>query len=175
MFNSYGLTETTIDNIIFESSAAEINLNGTTPLGRPFAGMRVYILDNQLQPVPAGIAGELYISGDCVARGYLNRPDLTAARFYPNPFAAEPGERLYQTGDLARFLADGNIEFLGRKDEQVKVRGYRIELGEIEATLKQHARVRDAVVVARRLGDGAQGVRGETRLIAYVVSAGEHE
>src|SRR6185369_5073622 len=165
VFNSYGLTETTIDNVIFESSASEINSNGSTPLGRPFLGMRVYILDNQLQLAPAGVAGELYISGDCVARGYLNRPDLTAARFCPSPFAVKPGERLYQTGDLARFLPGGNIEFIGRRDEQVKVRGYRIELGEIEATLKQHAHVRDAVVVARRSGVG------ETRLVAYVVSA----
>src|SRR6185369_12956435 len=163
VFNTYGLTETTIDNIAFESAGGEINSIGSTPLGRPFAGTRVYIRDNQLQPVPAGIVGELYISGDCVARGYLNRPDLTAARFYPNPFATEPGERLYQTGDLARFRSDGNIEFTGRKDEQVKVRGYRVELGEIEATLKQHAHVRDAVVVAQR--------NGETRLIAYVVGA----
>ncbi|HEY4426357.1 MAG TPA: amino acid adenylation domain-containing protein, partial [Pyrinomonadaceae bacterium] len=163
VFNSYGLTETAIDNIIFESSAAEINSSGSTPLGRPFAGTRVYILDNQLQPVPAGIAGELYISGECVARGYLNRPDLTAARFYPNSFAPEPGERLYETGDLARFLAGGIIEFLGRQDEQVKVRGYRVELGEIEATLKRHAHVRDAVVVAQR--------NGETRLVAYVAGA----
>jgi amino acid adenylation domain-containing protein/non-ribosomal peptide synthase protein (TIGR01720 family) len=168
VFNSYGLTETTIDNIIFESSGREINLNGATPLGRPFSGTRVYIVDAQLQPVPAGVTGELFISGDCVARGYLNRPDLTAARFYPNPFAVEPSERLYQTGDLARFLPDGNIEFVGRKDEQVKVRGYRIELGEIEATLKQHAHLRDAVVVAQR-----NGSPGETRLIAYVVSAGD--
>ncbi len=163
VFNSYGLTEATIDNLVFDGSVADLNPNGTTPLGRPFAGTRVYILDNQLQPVPAGIVGELYVSGDCLARGYLNRPDLTAARFYPNPFAVEPGGRLYQTGDLARFLPDGNIEFIGRKDEQVKVRGYRIELGEIEATLKRHAHVRDAVVVAQR--------NGETRLIAYVVGA----
>ncbi len=168
VFNSYGLTETTVDNLVFENSAAEINSNGTTPLGRPFVGMRVYILDNQLQLAPAGVAGELYISGDCVARGYLNRPDMTAARFCPNPFAVGLGERLYQTGDLARFLPGGNVEFIGRKDEQVKVRGYRIELGEIEATLKQHAGVRDAVVVARRSGDS------ETRLVAYVVSA-DHE
>ena len=174
VFNSYGLTEATVDNIIFDGSAVDINANGATPLGRPFAGTRVYILDNQLQPVPAGVAGELYVSGNCLARGYLNRPDLTAARFYPNPFAVEPGARLYQTGDLARFLPDGNIEFLGRKDEQVKVRGYRIELGEIEATLKQHEHVRDAVVVARSNGDSAHGLRGETRLIAYVVSEGEH-
>ncbi len=163
VFNSYGLTETTVDNVIFESSASEKNSSGSTPLGRPFAGTRVYILDNQLQPAPAGVVGELYLGGDCLARGYLNRPDLTAARFFPNPFAFEPGERLYQTGDLARFLPDGNIEFLGRKDEQVKVRGYRVELGEIEATLKQQ--VRDAVVVAQRSGDG------ETRLVAYVAGA----
>lgn len=172
VFNSYGLTEATIDNLIFESSAAEINSNGTTPLGRPFAGTRVYILDSQLQPVPAGVVGELYVSGECLARGYLNRADLTAERFYPNPFGREAGERLYRTGDLARFRNDGNIEFIGRKDEQVKVRGYRVELGEIEAALKQHVQVRDAVVVARRNGDGA--VRGETRLVAYVVSA-DHE
>lgn len=175
VFNSYGLTETTIDNVIFESSAAEMNLNGIAPLGRPFAGVRVYILDQQLQPVPAGLAGELYVGGDCVTRGYLGRPDLTAARFCPDPFAAEPGARLYQTGDLGRFLADGNIELLGRKDAQVKVRGVRIELGEIEAALKQHLHVRDAVVVARSDGDGAAGLRGEKRLIAYVVAEGEHQ
>lgn len=161
--HSYGLTETTIDNMGFDGSAADINSNGAAPLGRPFASTRVYILNNQLQPVPVGVAGELYVGGNCLARGYLNRPDLTAERFYPNPFAAEPGARLYQTGDLARFLPDGNIEFIGRKDEQVKVRGYRVELGEIEATLKQHAEVRDAVVVAQR--------NGETRLVAYVVGA----
>src|SRR5205085_6169351 len=109
VFNSYGLTEATIDNIIFESSVADVNFNGTAPLGRPFAGVRVYLLDSQLQPVPAGVAGELYVSGDCLARGYLKRPDLTAARFCPNPFADEPGARLYHTGDLARFLADGTI------------------------------------------------------------------
>jgi amino acid adenylation domain-containing protein/non-ribosomal peptide synthase protein (TIGR01720 family) len=171
VFNSYGLTEATIDNIIFESSGANLNCNGTAPLGRPFPAVRVYILDSQLQPVPAGVTGELYVGGDCVARGYQKRPDLTAARFCPNPFTDEPGARLYQTGDLARFLADGNIEFLGRKDEQVKVRGYRIELGEIEATLKQHARVRDAIVIAGSNGNRAPG---EKRLIAYVVVDGEH-
>ena len=175
VFNSYGLTEATIDNVIFESSAADVHLNGIAPLGHPFAGVRVYLLDSQLQPVPAGVTGELYVGGDCVARGYLKRPDLSAARFLPNPFADEPGTRLYQTGDLARFRVDGNIEFLGRKDEQVKVRGYRIELGEIEATLKQHARVRDAIVVTRSNGDDAQGMRGEKRLVAYVVAEGEHK
>src|SRR5829696_1421980 len=167
VINSYGLTEATIDNIIFESSAADVHLNGFAPIGRPFAGVRAYLLDSQLQPVPVGVAGELYVGGDCVARGYLKRPDLTATRFLPNPFADGAGARLYHTGDLARFLADGNVEFLGRKDEQVKVRGYRIELGEIEATLKRHTRVRDAIVVTASHGNGTQG--GETRLIAYIV------
>ena len=157
VFNSYGLTEATIDNLVFESSVANINFNGTTPLGRPFAGVRVYILDSQLQPVPSGGTGELYVGGDSLARGYWQRPDLTAARFVPNPFTDKAGARLYQTGDLARFLSGGNIEFLGRKDQQVKVRGYRIELGEIEATLKQHAQVRDAIVIAGTNGNGVQG------------------
>jgi len=172
VFNSYGVTEATIDNLIFESSAADIHLNGVTPLGRPFAGVRVYLLDSQLQPVPAGVTGELYVGGDCVARGYLKRPDLTAARFLPDPFADDPGARFYRTGDLARFLAGGNVEFLGRQDEQVKVRGYRIELGEIEATLKQHARVRDAIVVTANHGNSTQ--RGETKLVAYVVVEGDN-
>jgi amino acid adenylation domain-containing protein/non-ribosomal peptide synthase protein (TIGR01720 family) len=175
VFNSYGLTEATIDNLIFENSATDVPSSGIAPLGRPFAGVRVYLLDSHLQPVPVGVMGELYVGGDCLARGYLNRPDLTAEHFLPNPFGDEPGARLYQTGDLARFLADGNVEFLGRKDEQVKVRGYRIELGEIEAKLKQHARVRDAIVVARSDGDGAQEVRGEKRLVAYVVAEGEQK
>jgi amino acid adenylation domain-containing protein/non-ribosomal peptide synthase protein (TIGR01720 family) len=172
VINSYGLTEATIDNIIFESSAANVHLNGFAPIGRPFAGVRAYLLDSQLQPVPVGVAGELYVGGDCVARGYLKRPDLTATRFLPNPFADGPGARLYHTGDLARFLADGNVEFLGRKDEQVKVRGYRIELGEVEATLKRHTRVRDAIVVTANHGNGTQ--RGETRLVAYVVVEGDN-
>ncbi len=171
VINSYGLTEATIDNIIFENSAADVHLNGFAPIGRPFAGVRAYLLDSQLQPVPVGVAGELYVGGDCVARGYLKRPDLTATRFLPNPFADGAGARIYHTGDLARFLADGNVEFLGRKDEQVKVRGYRIELGEIEAILKRHARVRDAIVVTGNHGNGTQ--RGETRLVAYVVVEGE--
>ncbi len=171
VINSYGLTEATIDNVIFESSGADVHLNGFAPIGRPFAGVRAYLLDRQLEPAPAGVAAELYIGGECVTRGYLQRPDLTVARFLPDPFAGEPGARLYHTGDVARFLPDGNIEFLGRKDEQVKVRGYRVELGEIEATLKRHAHVRDAIVVTRNQGDE----RGETRLAAYVVVDDERE
>jgi acyl carrier protein len=121
------------------------------------ANTQIYVLDSQLQPAPVGVTGEVYVGGDGVARGYLNHPDQTAERFVPNPFGAKPSARLYKTGDLARFLAKGNIEYAGRNDFQVKIRGYRIELGEIELMLAQHPEVREAVVLARE------------RLTAYVV------
>ncbi|HKN82930.1 MAG TPA: phosphopantetheine-binding protein, partial [Pyrinomonadaceae bacterium] len=130
------------------------------PIGRPVANTQIYVLDSQLEPAPIGVTGEIYIGGDGVARGYLNHPDLTAERFVPNPFSAKPGARFYQTGDLARVLADGNIEYVGRNDFQVKIRGYRIELSEIELALVQHPDVREAVVLANKTDD---------RLIAYVV------
>src|SRR5215216_5416352 len=134
------------------------------PLGRPIANTEMYLLDPHLHPVPVGVPGELYIGGACLAHGYLNRSELTAERFIPHPFSDEHGARLYQTGDLARYRKDGDIEFIGRNDLQVKIRGKRIELGEIEVTLTQHESVSDAVVTLHQDSSGA-----EKRLVAYVV------
>ena len=132
------------------------------PIGRPIANTQLYVLDRHRQPVPVGVPGELYISGDGVGRGYLNRPELTAANFIPDPFSAVPGARLYKTGDLARYLPDSNLEFLGRVDHQVKLRGFRIEPGEIEAALGQHPAVQAVAVVVR------ERAPGDTALVAYL-------
>lgn len=159
--NNYGPTENTVvtTSVIIPSNRSR----GVPTIGRPIANTQVYLLDSRLQLVPIGAVGELYIGGDGLARGYLNQPELTSECFIPHPFSYEPGKRLYRTGDIGRYLPDGNIEFLGRKDSQVKLRGLRIELAEIEAALTQHPAVRETVVIAR------EDVPGEKRLVAYVV------
>jgi amino acid adenylation domain-containing protein len=159
LVNNYGPTESAV-----VATSGEIRgTDSVLHIGRPIANTRIYILDEHLRPVPIGVAGELYISGDSVARGYLNRPDLTAERFLYDPFSSEPRARMYRTGDLARWQSDGTIEYVGRNDEQVKIRGYRIELGEIEAQLARHRQVKDAIVIAR------EDSPGEKRLVGYVV------
>ncbi|WP_392481078.1 amino acid adenylation domain-containing protein [Nostoc sp. C110] len=161
IFNHYGPTEATVGVTTFAVQNQQISTQ-TVPLGRPLANTQIYLLDKQLQPVPIGVPGELYIGGAGLARGYLNRSDITAEKFIPNPFA-EMGSRLYKTGDMARYLADGNIEFIGRVDQQVKIRGFRVELGEIESVLCQHPQVQQAVVSVREDNSNKS-------LIAYVVS-----
>src|SRR6266511_2881614 len=168
LYNLYGPTEAAIDVTAW---ACPSNYDGRiVPIGRPIANTQIYLLDGKGQPVPLGAVGEIYIGGVGVARGYLNHPELTAERFLADGFSPEGGARMYKTGDLGRYLPDGNIEFLGRNDDQVKIRGFRIELGEIEARLGEHPLVHQAVVVAREEEAG-----GEKRLVAYVVPAGEAE
>lgn len=158
VYDLYGPSETTTYSTYGLRAA-----DGLQTIGRPIGNTQVYILDPHLNPVPIGVSGELYIGGPGVARGYFNRPELTAEKFIANPFSADITSRLYKTGDLARYLPDGNIEFLGRTDNQVKIRGYRIELGEIEAVLSQDPWIQDAIVIAR--GD----VTGDRQVVAYVV------
>ena len=146
------------------STCAVRSFNAAATIGRPIDNTQVYILDTHLDPVPVRVPGELYLGGAGLARGYLSRPDLTAESFIPNPFSNTPGARLYRTGDLARYFHDGNVEFLGRIDNQIKIRGFRIELGEIEAVLKEQSAVRNAVVIVR------EDVPGEKRLVGYIVN-----
>lgn len=165
LHNLYGPTEAAVD---VTSWACQRDAGKqVVPIGKPIANTQIYILDARMQPVPIGVAGELHIGGVQVARGYLNRADLTAEKFIADPFSEEPEARLYKTGDLARYLADGNIEYLGRLDYQVKLRGFRIELGEIEATLEQHDEIAMAVAMVR------EDVKGDQRLVAYV-TPGHH-
>jgi amino acid adenylation domain-containing protein len=163
LINEYGPTETVVGCCIYELFP-QTSLSGTIPIGRPIANTELYILDRYLQPAPIGVPGELYIGGDGVARGYLDRPELTGEKFLPNPYSNKPGTRFYKTGDLARYLPDGNIEYLGRIDNQVKIRSFRIELGEVESALAKNLAIREVVVVAQE--DGA----GNKSLVAYVVS-----
>ena len=165
--NIYGPTEGTVYSTWhLVSRIGEEGATQSPPIGTPIANTRVYLLDDDLKPVPPGAPGELYLAGEGLARGYLSRPALTAERFLADPFSAEPGQRMYRSGDLARYLPDGQLEFLGRIDEQVKIRGYRIELGEIETALLAHPEIREAVVVADADGPAK-------RLVAYLVPAGE--
>ncbi|ORX76564.1 acetyl-CoA synthetase-like protein [Basidiobolus meristosporus CBS 931.73] len=163
--NEYGPTETVVGCSVYDMSTP-LDQAINVPIGRPIANTRLYLLDSHGKPVPLGAVGELHIGGAGVARGYLNRPDLTAERFLPDPFSDKEGCRMYKTGDLARYLPDGNLEYLGRNDHQIKIRGFRIEPGEIEARLVDHPLVKEAAVLA--LGEGT-----EKRLVAYVVA--EHK
>jgi acyl-coenzyme A synthetase/AMP-(fatty) acid ligase len=166
LFNHYGPTEC---SVVTTGTRVEErgDLDRTPPIGRPIDNTRVYVLDPEMSLAPRGIPGELYIGGASVGRGYVNRPELTAATFVPDPFAEEAGARLYRSGDLVRWSSDGQLEFLGRVDDQVKVRGFRVEPSEIEAAMMSFPGVREAVVVAKETeGDQAR----PKRLIGYVVA-----
>ena len=160
LFNHYGPTEATIGCVVHEVGT---EISGAIPIGRPISNVRIYILNNRMQPVPIGVPGEIYIGGAGIARGYLNKPDLTAERFVLDPFSPDPQARLYRSGDLAQWQPDGTIRYLGRNDGQIKLRGYRIELGEIQMHLVRHPHVRHAAVITR------EDVPGQIRLVAYVV------
>ncbi|HJQ68948.1 MAG TPA: amino acid adenylation domain-containing protein [Blastocatellia bacterium] len=165
LVNTYGPTEATIVTTVCDLTRREASIpsSKSVPIGRPVSNARVYVLDRHGQPVPVGLPGEMFIGGAGVARGYLNRPELTSERFVPNHFDDCKANRLYKTGDMVRYLPDGNIEFCGRADDQVKIRGFRIELGEIEAAIARSSMASSAVCLAR------EDARGDKRLVAYVV------
>src|SRR5205823_6044203 len=176
LFNEYGPSETTVWASMHRCDYP--SGRQSVPIGRPIANTRMYILDMRREdtrgedqwgePVPVGVTGELYIGGAGVTRGYLNQPDLTAERFVPDPYAPQAGTRMYRTGDVGRWLANGDLEFLGRNDDQVKIRGFRIELGEIAERLQEHPAVEEAVVIAR------EDAAGEKRLVAYYSPSALH-
>ncbi|RMS80463.1 Non-ribosomal peptide synthetase module [Pseudomonas savastanoi] len=169
LHNQYGPTETHVVSQFSLNCDEAGQWPDAPPIGRPIANARLYVLDGDLNPVPVGVAGELYIAGTCLARGYLNRSALSAERFLPDPFDPQPGARMYRSGDLARFHADGNVQYLGRIDQQVKLRGFRVELGEIDSLLQQQPGVQEAVVLLR------EDVPGDQRLVAYVVGLASTE
>jgi nonribosomal peptide synthetase DhbF len=158
----YGITETTVHVTYLVLDPGAIDTEFHSGIGRCISDLHSYVLDRNLEPVPVGVTGELYIAGRGLARGYLNRPALTAERFVADPYG-EVGTRMYRTGDLVRWRMDGNLEFIGRADQQVKIRGFRVELGEIEAVLRSHGQVQDAVVTMQGEGD-------KKRLVGYVVT-----
>ncbi|HEX8556986.1 MAG TPA: amino acid adenylation domain-containing protein [Pyrinomonadaceae bacterium] len=165
LVNMYGITETTVHVTYRPVSAADAGGDAGSLIGAPIPDLELYVLDGEMQPSPVGVPGELYVGGEGLARGYLRRPALTAERFVPHPWGGARGARLYKTGDVARLLDSGDVEYVGRSDSQVKIRGFRIELGEVEAALARHPDVREAVVVAR------EDRPGDRRLVAYVVGA----
>ncbi|MEE1886407.1 non-ribosomal peptide synthetase [Pseudomonas carassii] len=165
--NQYGPTETHVVSQFSLDCADAEHWPELPAIGKPIANARLYVLDGDLNPLPMGVPGELYIAGDCLARGYLNRPLLSAERFLPDPFNPQPGARMYRSGDLARLQADGNVQYLGRVDQQVKLRGFRIELGEIDSLLRQQPGVQDVAVLLR------EDIPGDPRLVAYVVGSGD--
>ncbi|MEN9520551.1 MAG: hypothetical protein RLZZ381_3139, partial [Cyanobacteriota bacterium] len=165
IINHYGPTEATVGVLTYKVEKVPVTRQSSTvPIGRPLANTQIYILDSKKQPVPIGVPGEIYLGGDGLARGYLNHPELTVEKFILNPFSEDNQDRFYKTGDKARYLSDGNIEYLGRIDNQVKIRGFRIELGEIEAVLNQYPQVQQVVVMSR------EDIPGDKRLVAYLVS-----
>jgi amino acid adenylation domain-containing protein len=165
MFNAYGPTEATISATMTQLS----EFDGSAPIGQPLDNVKAYVLDKEMNPVPSGMRGELYVGGAGVTRGYWKRPDMTAGSFLPNPFSTSGGERLYRTGDIVRWRSDKKLEFIGRVDEQVKIREQRIELGEIETVLRQHKGIRDVKVIVR------EDQPGDKRLVAYVVPEADVE
>ena len=164
--NEYGPTEATVGCCVFRFHTVPKDKKDIIPIGKPLENVSLYILDQYLQPVTGQDAGELFISGPQLARGYLNKPELTAEKFVPNPFTKESGARMYKTGDIVRWLPDGNIEYLGRRDDQVKIRGFRIELGEVENALQECPGIEQSVVLAK------EDASGEKNLYAYVVAKG---
>ena len=165
LVNMYGITEATVHVTYYPLTSSDTQ-QADSVIGQCLSDLNLYLLDAHGKPVPMGVVGEMYVGGAGVARGYLNRPELTAERFLHDPFSGKPEARMYKTGDLARYLPNGNLAFLGRNDDQVKIRGFRIELGEIAARLAEHRSIREAVVVA-------QGEDADKRLIAYVVAQSE--